>query len=66
MKRFVRKLTPVELADLPESWENPKVDVTKYIQCGTRACECDEKTYEELKRGGFLCQKYQDKCYIGV
>jgi len=59
-----RKVSNRELADLPEAWENPRVDTRKYIQCAMRAWEVDSETYLEWKNAGGLCQVYEGKYYI--
>lgn len=59
-----RKISNKELADLPSSWENPKVDTRKYYQCATAAWEVDKETYENYKRDGGLCQEYKGRYYI--
>ncbi len=59
-----RKLSNAELADLPESWENPTVDTSKYIQCVLAAYEVDEAGYLEHKRAGGLCQEHSGRFYV--
>ena len=60
-----RPLTTVQLADLPEKWENPTVDVRKYTQVCTEVWETDAQTYRLTRDQGGLCQTYQGKFYIG-
>jgi hypothetical protein len=59
-----RKINNRELADLPEAWENPKVDTRHYIQCAMEAWEVDRKTYQDHKRAGGLCQVHKGRYYI--
>jgi hypothetical protein len=59
-----RKINNRELADLPEAWENPKVDTRHYIQCALEAWEVDLKTYQDHKRAGGLCQVHEGRYYI--
>lgn len=59
-----RKVSNMELADLPERWENPMVDVTKYYQCALAAWEVDEPTYLDQREKGGLCQVYKGRFYI--
>lgn len=60
-----RKITNEELADLPETWENPRVDTRKYIQCTMSAYEVDQELYETLKHAGALVQIHNGRYYAG-
>jgi hypothetical protein len=59
-----RRISNAELADLPESWENPTVDTSKYIQCVVAAYEVDKAVYLKHKRAGGLCQEHSGHFYI--
>lgn len=59
-----RKITNLELADLPSVWENPTVDTRKYYQNVMYAYEVDEATYNKWRVDGELCQKYKGRFYI--
>ena len=59
-----RKVSNKELADLPERWENPTVDVSKYVQCAMEAWEVSFHGYEIWKAAGGLCQQHEGKYYI--
>ena len=63
-KQWQRKLSNKELADLPEAWENAKIDTTKYIQTACEVWEVDGSTYAMHKATGDLCQVFEDKYYI--
>jgi hypothetical protein len=60
----LRELSPVELADLPEEWENPTVDTSKYYQNVGRVWETNEETYLSYKQAGHLCQKHEGRYYV--
>jgi hypothetical protein len=60
----LRELSPAELADLPEEWENPTVDISKYYQCVTQAWETNEETYLKYRENGHLCMKYGRNYYV--
>jgi hypothetical protein len=53
------------MADLPERWQNSKVDVTKYHNSVGAIYEVDEETYEKGKDAGVLCQIVDGRCYLG-
>lgn len=59
-----QRLTPQQLADLPETWENPTVDTSKYIQAVGRAWEVDEDTFRECLHDGTLCQQVGNRYFI--
>lgn len=59
-----RRLSNQELADIPSTWENPRVDTRKYYQCVLTAWEVDQETYQIYKAAGGLCQAYKGKYYI--
>ena len=59
-----RKITNEELADLPESWENATVDVSKYFPCVMRAYEVNEETYTQCKDDGDMCMVYKFRYYV--
>jgi hypothetical protein len=61
----LRKLSNEELADLPENWENAKVDTRKYFQCVMEAWEIEKDAYEANKIDGFLVQEYKGRYYTG-
>lgn len=61
---MIRQITPRELADLSERWNNSKIDDRKYYQCVLEAWEVDEDTYQKCKADGVLCQKQDDRYYI--
>ena len=64
LESFAREITPQELADLPEDWENPTVDTRRYIQCAAEAWEVPQHIYDHYKKLGGLCQAYKGKFYI--
>ncbi len=59
-----REITAEELADLPEDWNNPTVDTTKYYQCALRAWEVTRQVYDVYTEGGGLSQERNGKFYI--
>lgn len=61
---MLRRITNEELADLPEKWENPKVDTNKYWQCVLIAWECGKQQYKNHKMRGGLCQRHKNKYYV--
>ena len=63
---MIRRITSKELCDLPETWENSRIDTTKYHESVTAAYEVDSDTYQELKKAGDLCQEYEGVFYVGV
>ena len=71
-----KKLTGVEMADLPGGWkdvgrlesggwENPKVDTRLYYPAIGYIWEVDQETYEDCRDSGVLCQMYNKKYYMG-
>lgn len=62
--KHCRRITNRELADLPTSWLNAKVDTSKYIPCAMEAWEVTEGVYTKLKHAGTLCQMYNDRYYV--
>jgi hypothetical protein len=60
----LRRITPEELGDLTNEWENPTVDVTKYFQNVLYAFEVDQVMYGEHKQNGGLCQTQNGRFYI--
>jgi len=60
-----RKITPIELADLSENWNNALVDTSKYYCHVLRAWEVDGETLELAKREGVLWQVQDGKNYVG-
>ena len=63
-QKYERELTAQELADLPEAWQNAKVDTSKYYQSALKAWEVDPKTYQQAKAAGRLCMQYKGRFYI--
>ena len=63
---MIRRITNKELCDLPEAWENSRIDGKKYHESVTAAYEVDAETYQELKKAGDLCQEYNGRFYVGV
>ncbi len=61
----MRKISNKELADLPEQWNNPTVDTTKYYQCCMKAYEVDKEAYDIANRAGCLCQVWKERYYVG-
>ena len=59
-----RRISSRELADLPETWENPTVDTSKYFQSVMCAFEVDRTAYEAYKKKGGLCQCFESRYYI--
>ena len=60
-----RKITPRELADLSENWQNAKIDTNKYYCHVLRAWEVDDWTLAQAKREGLLWQVQDGKNYLG-
>lgn len=60
-----RQVSNKEMADLPENWENSKVDVTQYHNSVGAIYEVDEEMYEKGKDAGVLCQIVDGRYYFG-
>jgi hypothetical protein len=52
----VRRITNLELADLPEQWLNSTVDLRHYIQVCLTVYEVNKEIFELAKREGVCCQ----------
>ena len=59
-----RELSNKELADLPETWQNSKVDTSKYYESVMKAWEVDRPTFYRFKAEGRLCMVNAGKYYI--
>jgi hypothetical protein len=60
----MRKISNEELADLPNNWNNPTVDISKYYQNVMYAFEVSKEVYDKYYVDGGLCQTYKGKFYI--
>ena len=63
---MIRRITNKELCNLPETWENSRIDTSKYYESVTAAYEVDADSYQELKKAGDLCQEHKGRFYVGV
>ena len=63
-QKYERELNAQELADLPEAWQNAKVDTSKYYQSALKAWEVDPQTDQQAKAAGRLCMQYKGRFYI--
>ena len=59
-----RRISSKELADLPEAWNNPTVDTTKYYNCVMSAVEVSESVCRWYGKKGGLWQKHNNRFYI--
>ena len=72
--KMARLITNKELADLPNEWLNPKVDLRHYIQVCMTVYEVSGKIFELAKKEGVCCQVVKpgiqngntiDRYYVG-
>lgn len=61
-----RRISPRELADLSERWNNEKVDTSKYYSHVQEAYEVDDEILEIAKQEGELWQTQDGFHYVGL
>ena len=61
--RKPRKITNRELADLPQDWNNPTVDTSKFHQSVWEAWEVNKELYEKFTKKGVLTQEHEGRYY---